>query len=242
MQDRYVGDIGDFAKYSLLRALSSGYTFGVSWYLFPDEGNNDGRHTGYLHAPEKWCRRDEKVFKVLKDIVCNNKRGVSEIEERGLLPNTVFYGSRLDFLGCSNSDREEWRKRWFERSLVRLKDCNLIFADPDNGLRKTEAFRPGQLLHAKRIPECEVQELSKTATGGRRPVVIYHHNSRYPGGHDKEVRVWQQRLGRSTCAIRWRHFSARTFFILNCTDELEDRAKLWCSEWESSKVSLTPRQ
>ncbi len=37
MQNRYVGDIGDYAKYSLLRALSRGCKLGVSWYLFPDE-------------------------------------------------------------------------------------------------------------------------------------------------------------------------------------------------------------
>ena len=42
MQDRYVGDIGDYAKYSLLRALSRGRKLAVSWYLFPDEDNGDG--------------------------------------------------------------------------------------------------------------------------------------------------------------------------------------------------------
>ena len=33
MQDRYTGDIGDFAKYGLLRALEAGHRLGVAWYL-----------------------------------------------------------------------------------------------------------------------------------------------------------------------------------------------------------------
>ena len=33
MQDRYAGDIGDFGKFALLKALSSaGFKIGVNWY------------------------------------------------------------------------------------------------------------------------------------------------------------------------------------------------------------------
>ena len=48
MQDRYVGDVGDFGKYGLLRALCGGdLTLGVVWYLYPDEeANNDGDDIG----------------------------------------------------------------------------------------------------------------------------------------------------------------------------------------------------
>ena len=42
MQDRYVGDIGDFGKYGLLRALCGRDLYlGVVWYLIPDEGGLD---------------------------------------------------------------------------------------------------------------------------------------------------------------------------------------------------------
>lgn len=38
MQNRYAGDIGDFGKFGLLRALrGSGLSIGVNWYLVPDE-------------------------------------------------------------------------------------------------------------------------------------------------------------------------------------------------------------
>ena len=57
MQDRYVGDIGDFGKYGLLRAISGMHDpvrnqhlqLGIAWYLFPDESHTaDGKFTGYL--------------------------------------------------------------------------------------------------------------------------------------------------------------------------------------------------
>ena len=51
MQNRYVGDIGDYLKLGILRALSPGYHLGVAWWLFPDEAHNgDGRHIGYLES------------------------------------------------------------------------------------------------------------------------------------------------------------------------------------------------
>ena len=74
MQDKYVGDIGDYAKFSLLRALSCDRRLGLSWYLFPDEGNNDGRHIDYLGQHTKWRRFDEQTFETLKDIVSTGKQ------------------------------------------------------------------------------------------------------------------------------------------------------------------------
>ena len=235
MQNQYVGDIGDYAKYSLLRALSGGLRLGVSWYLFPDEGTNDGRHTGYLKDPKKWQRFDERTFKILSAIVESGRRDVSAIEQSGLLPrSTVFWSYELDFEGCTRSCQARWRNAWFTGSMQCLRDCELVFADPDNGLRKSESFRPGQRKHAKSISECEARSLA----GCRRPIVIYHHNTRFKGDHDAEVRCWQERLGGRTCAVRWRHISPRTFFICNCTEELAQRAMSWCEAWECPKVSF----
>ena len=53
MQDRFVGDIGDFGKYGLLRTLAGiepkaepGYRLGVVWYLRPEV------KLRYLRKPE----------------------------------------------------------------------------------------------------------------------------------------------------------------------------------------------
>ena len=41
MQNRYTGDIGDYSKLGLLRALqSAGFSIGLNWYLTPDETHN----------------------------------------------------------------------------------------------------------------------------------------------------------------------------------------------------------
>lgn len=67
MQNRYVGDIGDFAKYSFLNALSVGKKVGIAWYLYPDECHNaDGKHITYLSEPNLWRNKDMLVFDGLK--------------------------------------------------------------------------------------------------------------------------------------------------------------------------------
>ena len=51
MRHEYVGDIGDFGKYALLKALAGNdLTLGVVWYLnVAHESNNDGQFTSYDH-------------------------------------------------------------------------------------------------------------------------------------------------------------------------------------------------
>ena len=91
MQNRYTGDIGDYAKYGLLRALANDRSLGVAWYLFPDEDHNaDGRHVGYLKAPGHWRARDPKLFDTLSGIVEEDRRSVAGIEQSGILNGAKF--------------------------------------------------------------------------------------------------------------------------------------------------------
>lgn len=49
MKNQYVGDIGDYGKYSLLRAFAEeGVKVGVNWYLTDNDGSNDGKFVDYL--------------------------------------------------------------------------------------------------------------------------------------------------------------------------------------------------
>lgn len=52
MKEQYVGDISDYRKYALLRALSAGGAnrIGVCWMLTPSDGSSDGNKLGYLAA------------------------------------------------------------------------------------------------------------------------------------------------------------------------------------------------
>ena len=43
MKNQYVGDIGDYGKYGLLRFLAGhGIKIGINWYLTKDDGSADG--------------------------------------------------------------------------------------------------------------------------------------------------------------------------------------------------------
>jgi hypothetical protein len=227
MQDRYAGDIGDYFKYGLLRRLSQGRSLGILWYLFPDEDHNaDGGYVDYLDDPETWEDHDPDVFNALKWMVFQNHRNVATVAQSGILGNATFAYERLDPVGISSNKNSEWRKTWFNSAFKHLKNCNLIFADPDNGLCLDEAFKPGQKKHWKRIPLNEVKKLSQGRTA-----IIYHHNTRYKGGNEEEISYWLEHLGAGAVALRWRASSNRTFFIINPTKTIRKEAEHFASDW-----------
>ena len=81
MQNRYVGDIGDYLKLAILRALSTGHRLGIAWWLYPDENHNsDGRLIAYLNRPEKWRHYDPDLFDALQQIVASGQRDVRVLE------------------------------------------------------------------------------------------------------------------------------------------------------------------
>ena len=137
MKNQYVGDIGDFGKYSMLRAfIDAGIKVGVNWYLTEDDGSNDGKFTDYLNkgVMRRYC---PEVFDALKSIAKNKDKSVFDIEKSGILPGTVFYSEILKPEGTPN-DREQERSSWFQESMYELKDTELIFMDPDNGLLESD--------------------------------------------------------------------------------------------------------
>jgi hypothetical protein len=91
MQNRYVGDIGDYLKLGVLRALSPGFHLGIAWWLFPDESHNrDGRHISYLNRPDQWRHFDPDLFDTLHEIVSSGRRHVHALEAAGVLPGAIF--------------------------------------------------------------------------------------------------------------------------------------------------------
>ena len=86
MHNRYVGDIGDYLKLGILRALSPGYRLGIAWWLHPNESHNrDGRHIGYLHRPDQWRHYDPELFDALAHRVAN-QRNVRALEAGSVFP------------------------------------------------------------------------------------------------------------------------------------------------------------
>ena len=236
MQDRYVGDIGDFVKYALLRKLSAGARLGVAWYLHPDESKSaDGRYIEYLARPRDWCSLDDDLFFNLKEIVNSRRRSVAAVQRSSVLRDAIFADERLDITQVPVRCRSTWRKDWFERVRQRLDGCDVVFADPDNGLLRDGRFRPTNKRSAKSIPEREVRGL---AAG--RPMLGYHHNTRRKGGHRAEIADWQRRLPGKVYAYYWRRWSNRTFFLVNGDSETIARLEAFATRWNSNGELIKP--
>ena len=213
MQGEFVGDIGDLAKLGLLRALSADKKqLGVAWYLYPDQGRNDGQHFEYVDQPQYWRAIDPGLFGGLQGIITrwrNNQgpRAVMDPAYLSLLPGAVFADEMLRADGQPN--RAEWRRGWFKRVANQLRDCDLVFVDPDNGLCANYRFNYNGGNHGwKRLPLGEALALSDNCTA-----VIYHHNSRFVGGSRAEIDHWMQQLPDCTHAFRCRRYGNRTFFV-----------------------------
>ena len=121
MQNRYTGDIGDFGKLGLLRALrTSGLSIGVNWYLVPNESHNeDGRYVQYLED-EAFRQCDETLWLELKQIIRSGQREVSALQNARLL-DAVFFSDFLSFSGKMREERISIRQEWHRKALSVLK-------------------------------------------------------------------------------------------------------------------------
>lgn len=83
LKNQYIGDIGDYGKYGLLRFLSSkGLKIGVNWYLTLNDGSNDGKKTAYLDKGDDRLY-DPELFDFLRGIAGNPEKTVLMREPNG---------------------------------------------------------------------------------------------------------------------------------------------------------------
>jgi hypothetical protein len=231
MQNRYVGDIGDYVKLGILRALSPGHRLGVAWWLYPDEDHNkNGRHIGYLSQPEQWRHFDPQLFDALAEIVATGQRNVRALEAAEILPGAIFASETMP-VGGTITERLNQCRQWFETVQHTLAEADLVFVDPDNGLEPA-GHSLGSSKAGKSILLAEVRAL---ATPGR-CLIVYHHQTRRRGGHHSEIEYWADRLrefGFTTVdALRARPYSPRVFFVLDAPDDVRQRAKQIEVDWQ----------
>lgn len=169
MQNRYVGDTGDFAKYFLLKKLTDqNLKLGVNWCLVKDESHNeDGKHIGYLSKNLSIFKDiDETLYTALGNIIEQDKRSVAIIESSEILQqSTVFYSTPIP--------KGAHRFEWHAVSLKKFKNCDLIFYDPDNGLEVGSCGK----LNDKAIKYTYLDEL-KIAFDLGKSIVVYQHTNR----------------------------------------------------------------
>ena len=177
MRDDFVGNIGDYGKYGLLRALcglhprgaSDHLSLGVVWYQTPPQRPESGNFD-YLDQ-KKYERCDPDLFKALKEMRDSARQGdsgqqrsLSAIEDSEILgEDTVFFDKAVP--GDIPS-----RKEWFAEALEAVKKQDVIFLDPDEGLRVKESEGLSE-KHA-----C-IGELEEIIVAGKIAVVYHHHDA-----------------------------------------------------------------
>lgn len=180
MKNQYIGDIGDYGKYGLLRFLGKhGIKIGVNWYLTKDDGSSDGRFTSYLDQPAERIY-DPELFDTLKDIAGRPDKSIKMVEDSRILPDIMFYSSVLKSNALDSNERELARRQWFNNSSSFLNQAELIFADPDNGIsyKKTARTKDSEKFI---LPE----EVRNYYNSGKN-VVFYCHKGR------RKSEAWEQ--------------------------------------------------
>ena len=177
MKNQYVGDIGDYGKYALLQVFcNNGIKVGVNWYLTKDDSTTDGRFTDYLKEDDLRFL-DKELFKTLKKVAFNKdgskreKKSVNDVKKSNYLKGAEYYSEELNPVGTP-AERVEQRNNWFNGSIAKLNNCELIFMDPDNGLLKDNNAKN---LNAEKyvLPD----EIEKYYSSGKN-VVYYCHKGR----------------------------------------------------------------
>lgn len=166
MKNQYFGDINDFRKLGLLRALTDKgkISAGVCWMMTPEDGSQDGKFVDYLWNPVRWRNYDPELFDELREAVAvNGVRRVSVVEESNLLPQSRFFCEML-------SDNLEARKLYFESFRSIASECDLIFFDPDNGM-EVKTKPKGCKDSSKYLYWSELVDAFLTG----KPVLVYQH-------------------------------------------------------------------
>jgi hypothetical protein len=227
MQNRYVGDVGDYGKYALLRCLCGpdngrSVRLGVVWCLFPDEKlTNDGKHISYLRSYE-FAQLDARLHETLNFIVSAGRRNVVAISEYACLPSsTVFVSEPISNAGGTQTSVERIRHRdaWVKACLHQTRQCELVFFDPDNGLEVASVPKH----HPKAGKYIYWDEL-EPFWQRRNTLLIYHHlNRTVPAAQQVEALAlrFATELDQAMIApLVFRRGSSRVFWLIHHGDDL----------------------
>ncbi|MBN8940632.1 MAG: hypothetical protein J0H01_14130 [Rhizobiales bacterium] len=166
MKEQYVGDINDYRKYALLRALSAKgqVRVGVCWMLTPPDGRPDGNKLSYLRQPQRYRLHDPELFDILVGAGAEpDRRRLSAIEESGVIRNAHYFNAIL-------SDTAIERARFISECRREFADTDLVFFDPDNGI-EIASLPKGRKNSSKYVYLDEIGTFY--ATG--KSVLVYQH-------------------------------------------------------------------
>lgn len=229
MKHQYVGDINDYRKYALLRALSAGGAnrIGVCWMLTPDDGGADGGNLAYLQQPQRFRHFDPELFDILAHAASEpDRRRLQTIEDSGVVPGANYFNETLP-------DDLSGRATFMERCASQLGDTELVFFDPDNGLEVS--LPKGRKNSSKYLYLDEVAAFYRTG----KSLLIYQHFPRVERSAFIAQRIEQLRDAAPGCAI-WTFTTAHVVFFLLVHPESPARLAVAaieaCTRWDPSFI------
>ena len=151
------------------------------------------------------------------------------VESSGVLDGIIFYNDKMDFDSSPSRIRGEKRAEWHRRALTALSGCELVFADPDNGLidRKPSAKGAQKYILSEEI-ECYFKRGQQ--------VVYYQHRPRINetnwGAFKRRIltKIPEARL----LAVSFNRWSCRTYIFVLHENEYTRYEKLIGSFLESN--------
>lgn len=164
MQDNYIGDIGDYGKYGLLREIcAEAMSLSVNWYrVIPTKlgKQDDGKYISYLSMPQMYRAYDPVLFDSLHNIVMQEQdRRIERIEQERLFP-AVYFSKAL----CAD------RTAWHSQALEQTQNTSVVFLDPDNGLETVKMYQNGGTTE-KHVKWAELKDYYARGQN----VILYQH-------------------------------------------------------------------
>jgi hypothetical protein len=193
VKHQYFGDINDYVKYGLLRALvRDDLVAHVAWMLTQADGRPDGRHIDYLRQPDRYRSYDSRLFDALTTAVDGARRDVGVAAETQLIPRAT-YTDRL--LGDGITER----RCYFDAVDAAAEGSDLVFFDPDNGL-EVRSVRRGGRASSKYL---YWDEVSSSFSDGRSAVIYQHFPRRERTSYlDELLALAESQLGSPALAVR----------------------------------------
>ena len=164
MQNNYIGDIGDYGKYGLLRNVcAEDLSLAVNWYqVVPAKAGKqeDGKYINYLSDPHRYRDYDPDLFDALHKIVVQEQnRTIPRIEKGDLFPARFF-----------SEPLKKDRAAWHTRALEKTKDAKVVFLDPDNGLESARMHQTNEATE-KHVKWDELKDYYDRG----QTVILYQH-------------------------------------------------------------------
>lgn len=227
MRHNFVNDIGDYAKYALLRTICAAspvpMRLGVIWYLTDHvERNGDGRKRAHL-SQGGWESLDPELLAAMRLIEeaaqDAGELNLTMIESSGILPrDTVYFSEPIPRVPGNAQKRVSERFAWFRRAQIAVASTDLVFLDPDNGLQVSSAPLTSPLA-SKYATVAEIASLLDHNAG----VVLYQHGNRAPWREQRNRVCAQIASGVDRIvtihSVRFGAFGVRAFFCITASPQ-----------------------